>query len=309
MKLILVLPVILLILVLAVVIHSVVQNPSKKIKIYLTGSMFSNKLWTEKWAHMLDPQLPYVLTENIHESTIILTINEPHPSDLNYVNANKHKTILCHMETWCDKNVNKSEYLAVWMHDTELNNVEWFFPSNFDSVKRIVDSTIKQNKMSVVVSSKYAFEGHKRRIDFIKYIEQFHPDIEMDVYGRDNPHAFKNYKGPLPSDDKSVALLPYKYHFNCENAFIDNYITEKFTDAILCETFLFYGGAPNVKQIYPYEGYVQLDMTDFEASAQAIRSAMLRNDFETHLHSLRDLKQYILHTYTISHRIHRLLAS
>ena len=74
-------------------------------------------------------------------------------------------------------------------------------------------------------------EGHKLRIDFIKYF-QSHSKFNIDVYGYDNNHNLKNYKGALPrAREKDDGIFPYKYVLAAENCQIDGYYTEKIIDS------------------------------------------------------------------------------
>lgn len=85
--------------------------------------------------------VPLVFTNNVNDCDIILVINQPHISD-NFTDADKKKTILCHMETQgIDTNIDKNEYLDVWTHDTELNFVEWSFPQSFSEIKKNIDKS------------------------------------------------------------------------------------------------------------------------------------------------------------------------
>lgn len=278
-------------------------------KVYISGHMFTNQEWNSMWGKMLNPSLPIVFTTHRNDANIILVINQPHPTDVEFVNSNKGKTIIAHMEYYLERVPDPENYLDVWTHDRALNNVEWFFPATYDQVKQTVPTTTKTkgNVVSVVLSSNYTLDGHKKRIDFVKYLEDHYPEIELDIYGRDNDFGFKNYQGVLPNDDKSEALYPYKYHFNCENAFVDNYITEKFTDGILCETYLFYGGPTNVLDVYPTTAYSLLDMDNFDASAQAIKNKIQSDAYECELENIRALKDYILTWYSLSPRLARVI--
>lgn len=273
------------------------------VKVYPTGHFDTTDKWIKSWEKMLDPSLPVSFTNKKDDATIILVINTPKDCDKEFVKNNKHKTIICQMEPWLIEIDDPENYLDIWFHDRALNNVEWYFPATFDCVKKDIpiQEKTKDNTISVVLSSNYSLDGHKKRIDFIKYLENHHENIKLDIYSATNDFNFKNYKGPI--DDKSSAMIPYKYHFNCENTFTNNYITEKFTDGILCENYLFYGGAPNINNVYPGSSYTLLDMNDFEKSAQMIIDCINDNVFDRELDNIRKLKQYILNTYTLSPRI------
>lgn len=301
--------ILILIAILFLIIRNFTFNNTRYINIFLTGNSFISEEWVKKWEKMLDPSLPIRFTTTSSYCDVIFVINEPHKMDTDFVYKNKHKTIIAHMEPvpyLSTQEIDSPEqYLGVWTHKNTLNNVEWFFPMTFSQISKPISlkEKIMGDKISIVISSKYDLEGHKKRIDFIKFIEK-NSNLELDIYGATNEFDFKNYKGQVPDNDKSKVLIPYKYHFNCENYFIDNYITEKFNDAILCETFLFYGGPSNVVNIYPQHGYQLLDMNDFEKSMKMIENCISKNAFN--LKNIREIKDIILYKNSFSHRIMKL---
>lgn len=281
------------------------NHENNYIKVYISSYTFINSI---SWGKLLNPELPIRFTDNKYDCNIILVVNGPDKNDIQFVNDNKNKTIITYMESYLKKDKDDDEkYLSVWSLDKAPNNFEWYFPKTYHEVKKDVpiESKMYGNIISVVLSSIYQLEGHKKRIDFIKFLEKEYSDkINLHIYGRDNEFNFKNYIGPLKDDDKSNALLPYKYHFNCENTLdVENYITEKFVDAILCENYIFYGGPKNIKNVYNDNCYSLLDMDDFEKSAQIIVKMIENNTWNEYLKSIRKLKKYILDTKTLSIRI------
>lgn len=295
----------------AIILLIVYKFNKQYITIYLTGNQMTSEQWIDKWEKMLDLNLPIRFTTNSY-CDIIFVINEPHELDIDFVNKNKYKTIVAHMEPTPylneQEDIDSTNYLDTWIHKNTLNNIEWFFPITFSQIKNPVYLTEKTmgDRISIVISSKYDLEGHKKRIKFIKYLEK-NSNLKLDIYGADNKFKFKNYKGKVPDDDKSKVLIPYKYHFNCENYFIDNYITEKFTDSMLCETFLFYGGPSNVLNIYPQYGYQLLDMDDFEKSMNIMENCISNDVFN--LKNIREIKHAILYQNSISYRIMKTINS
>lgn len=202
----------------------------------------------------------------------------------------KHKTIVFRMEPnmstnsfwgyW--KQPNPSEFLKIYDHESSYNNIEWHISlSHF----QLCNLEIKKTKiLSTILSDKYIDSGHKKRIDFVKYIEKF---LEIDVYGN-NKYNYKNYKGCLPYHEKDKSILPYKYTFNVENNNIKNYFTEKFIDAILGECLIFYSGCPNIKEYFDERSFVYLELDDFDKDLKIILQAISEN---WHLQKLKYIKQ------------------
>ena len=107
-----------------------------------------------------------------------------------------------------------------------------------------------------------------------KYIES-KLDFKIDIYNENNCHQFKNYKGVVtPFIDKSKGLMPYKYYFMCENNFEPGFITEKLWEPILCETLVFYCGAPDVSKYIDPRAFVEIDLNNFEESLNIISTAI-----------------------------------
>jgi hypothetical protein len=143
------------------------------------------------------------------------------------------------------------------------------------------------------MSSKYFDEGHIARIDLLKYLEE-KGDILLDIYGEDNKHSFKNYKGQLTMTNKRKGYKSYKYYFMIENNFEKNYITEKLWEPILCESLVFYYGCPNVADYIDPGAYVLLDVNDFEKSYQIIKQAIKENWWSQRIEIIRQEKRKIL---------------
>ena len=71
----------------------------------------------------------------------------------------------------------------------------------------------KDNTISSIMSSKYFDEGHIIRIDFLKFLESKDDiTLKLDIYGQDNIHKFKNYRGQLEMKNKSNGIKGYKYY-------------------------------------------------------------------------------------------------
>jgi hypothetical protein len=205
------------------------------------------------------------------DADAILVINAVHTNDVAHINFEarpelKHTTIVAHMEPhmrtkyahlWtgpeCKAVLTASDpdrvrdFLAVWTHDRALNLCEWQIGLSYDdlaSTSAATDTENRKNAVCAILSSKYDDPGQVMRIDLAKR-------IGADCYGRNNAHSMPNYKGAVSENHKDAVLLRYKYTLNMENHAISNYVTEKFWDAALCGTHLFYWGAPNILAIVP----------------------------------------------------------
>jgi hypothetical protein len=152
----------------------------------------------------------------------------------------------------------------------------------------------RYDKMIAIVSSLYSWPGHRKRIDFLKYIEKNHPDFDYDLYGRTNDHSFLNHKGPIPENMNDCYIEKYKYSFNCENSAEPYYFTEKIMDSILAETLCFYWGCPNLEEFLDPRSYILLDLDDFEKSYNTIIESIKNNEWEKRLPYIKLMKQKII---------------
>jgi hypothetical protein len=242
-----------------------------------------------------------------------IIINSPLPID----KYDPKKTIVFRMEPDMDNNTNDSVKWDNWylnkglkkedfMYFCDLNryrnNTEWHLGSNYNQL--IFKKIEKTKLLSSVVSSLYQMEGHKYRIDLLKYIES--KDIKIDIYGRENLFSFKNYKGSLPSHNKDNGILPYKYTFISENYDRKNYVTEKLTDAILGETLCFYWGCSNVTDFYDERSFILLP-NNKEKACNLIEKSILENEYEKRINYIRKEKEKILNYYNFFPRIQNLI--
>lgn len=279
------------------------------IKIFIVSSdNVSDDYWSKGWEKFLNPNIPIIWTDKIKEADYIFVVNGVNEKHSDFVSKNKSKTIVAHMEPSMSPLNDVKEYLAVWTHDIALNNMEWYYSIPYVKIKELIPFETKTHDkiLTAVVSSSYTCPGHIFRIDFLKYLENEWSDkITLHIYGRGNKFNFKNYKGELK--EKSDALLTYKYHFNAESNYQKNYITEKFYDPILCETFLFYVGAPNVEQVFPSDAYMIINPNDFHSSALQIYNAIQSDIWKQTIDNIRKLKDYALTEYSMTNRIYKVI--
>jgi hypothetical protein len=114
----------------------------------------------------------------------------------------------------------------------------------------------KSKKISIIVSNKSFFEGHRQRLDFLYKI--LNSDLDIDIYDRGLMIDDTRYKGEL--ENKFDGLSSYEYSICIENAIEKNYVTEKFFDCLICDTVPIYYGAPNCRDIFDDRGYFTIDI-------------------------------------------------
>ena len=281
-------------------------NYTKKIRIKMLCNWCSSKQLCEEWKNMCMENYTWNDLEITWEDKNIdyyVIINYP----INTEHYDPARTIIFQMEPWVYNKENnwgvktwekwstpsQEEYLEVRGRQTNhLNNVQWQIEETVQELENL-KYEIKLPILSSIVSSKYVDEGHKHRIDFLKYLEK-QGDIEMNIYGYDNKFEYKNYKKKLDMKEKSKGIIPYKYYFIVENNYERNYVTEKLWEPILCETLVFYYGCPNVSEYIDEKAYVQLDMNSFENSYNIIKQAIKEDWWSQRIEYIKKEKKKIL---------------
>lgn len=229
---------------------------------------------------------------------------------MNYPLHNNYKpqnTIVFESETPTTRNnfpkfydYNKSEYLYVYDTKNKHNVDLWYHGLKYDELfyENLYN---KSNQFSIINSNLNNLPGHILRNKFINYLTD---KIEFDLYGRSYQNN-KNYKGSL--NKKCDGLNSYKYTFNCENDFENNYFTEKILDGIFCECLTFYYGCPNIKDFIDDRCFVQLDLNDFEYSLKMIKDFIKYDLFKDRLIYIREEKQRIVNDLNVLNIINNIL--
>lgn len=219
------------------------------------------------------------------------------------------KTIIFQMEpNMKDKKVWKewaspdpTKFLRIFDHTSTYNNLEWHLKQSYEQLSNTHSQ--KTKVLSTILSEKYFDEGHIKRVDFVKHIEN---NIQINVYGS-NLYSYNNYISPLPKYNKDEGLLPYKYTFTAENNSIPNYFTEKIVDAILSECLCFYWGCPNLEEYIDSQAFIRLDLNDMDASMKIVRQAIENNEWSKRIDAIRREKTKILDELQFFPRLERIL--
>ena len=130
--------------------------------------------------------------------------------------------------------------------------------------------TVKTRRCSVVDNGQYAW-----RVAMIRDLARRIGDV--DIYGKLADRALGGYHRSSDShhgNDKYLGIENHCFYLSLERAVADDYITEKFTDAILCNAVPLYDGAANI-DLYAYrESYIltsdveKIDWNNWQAEYQ-----------------------------------------
>ena len=274
---------------------------TKKYRVLLTWSFSDSKTLCDLWNKMSKGNYTWNNIEIVWDepADYYVIINQPY-SDKEFP---PDRTILFrmepHMETslwWNEKwrNPDRNQFLFAGFHDIHYNNNEWHLSKTYNQL--MYDDIVKNqeicNVLSTVLSGKYEAPGHKKRVDFMKFVES-KGGINVHIYG--SPvHNWYNYKGSLPSHEKDNAMFPYKYTFNVENYSINGYYTEKIIDGILSECLTFYSGCPDISKYIDERAYVWLNLENFEEDYNKIKQAIDEDWWSQRIEVIRNERKKIL---------------
>lgn len=154
----------------------------------------------------------------------------------------------------------------------------------------------KPRLLSVICSTKTFTTAQKKRIAFVEKLKE-RLGTQIDIFGR----------GRCPIDDKAEAIAPYKYHLVLENNYIDNFWTEKLSDAWLGYAFPLYLGAPNASNHFPHDGMLMLRPDDDEYNLEAIICLLDEDPWTSRLPTLRQCRDMVLRDNNLFTRLERLI--
>lgn len=297
--------------------YSVPDSLKKSYKVYPSCNWQHSKDLYNAWIKFQPENLKGIVnfTLNKEEADYYMVINSSNEQ------LEPNKILYFAMEPCMDKSPQFSHYINllksnaqhvpfIGEHQLSINNVEWHLSTSLEEFKTKTISKQYDKVLSVVVSEKNFDEGHILRLNFIRKLDNLSKEgklpFELHIYG--TKKNFHNYKGTLPPSKKDEGIFPYKYHFNAENNSIYNYVTEKFTDAILGECFLFYWGCPNIEEYYPTSGgnyYCRLSLkeSDFEKDLNKIIEAMNKDEWKNQLDKIRSTKLSVLNNFNLFRRL------
>lgn len=122
---------------------------------------------------------------------------------------------------------------------------------NYDNLSNKIFNKSK-NISSCITEINYDYGLYKKRFNLLKNIL---PLNFIDFYGCSG----QNLPNTLSSQYKIDSTENYKFTICVENDFQNNWLTERFYDAILTDCIPIYYGCKNLKEIYPEDGYILLE--------------------------------------------------
>jgi hypothetical protein len=188
-------------------------------------------------------------------------------------------------------NVNCEEMLAhtfyggrgPWIDTLDFWNIENLLNSTFNKTKTISSQITKLNKDNGTTCLYPQRFKIAQLLDSVVYVDSLRGDIK-----------------------KKDGLIDYKFNFMIENEYHDNWITEKFYDAVLTDTIPIYYGCKNIRQYYPEDGYILLDNVDDLNYIHRVLEDINNNADEIYnqkISALRQIKQKYLKDFNLLRKI------
>ena len=153
---------------------------------------------------------------------------------------------------------------------------------DFDEL-RALPRPAKTKLLSVLCSAKAVSADHRRRLEFVRYLQSEFGD-QIDVFG----------SGIRPIADKSEAIWTYKYHVVLENAHSDHFMSEKLPDAFLGWSYPIYFGGNEAYHRFPEGSFTAIDIYQPEQALNVIHNVLVNETYENSLDRIAEARNNVL---------------
>lgn len=171
--------------------------------------------------------------------------------------------------------------------------LRWFYgygKDEFKTLDQMINEKplIKSQTISTVCSAKQQKHTlHQKRYDFTQRLKAAMPELE--VYGH----------GVRRINDKAEAVDPYRYHIAIENHSCDHHWTEKVSDVFLGWALPIYYGCTNLKDYFPEDSFIEIDIHDFDRSLAVIQNAIKNGEYEKRIDAIARSRELVLKKYNL----------
>ncbi len=216
----------------------------------------------------------------------------------------KHKTIVLNSETKTTRDHIKynaytffgfspdDSYYFVYDTNKYHNVDKWFHTLNYRELMKTDFSLLKNKLISGIISNNKQLLGHQKRLELAHCLDVTEG---YEHYGYGDLSSISSYKGVLQK--KEDGLIPFKYHFNCENDFEEGYFTEKFLDALFFECLIFYDGCTNLGKFFNPDSFMLIDVNNIEESLAVIKESIANNLWEKKIKAIKQEKIRAVNEY------------
>ncbi len=235
-------------------------------------------------------KLPERMTTVCPPSRTILITGEP-PMIKSYPEAFTAQfagVLTCHAMR--HRGVISKQQALPWHYGREFDQSgNELFVESYDSLAGSSPFENKRRLLSIICSTKRKRDGHRKRHEFVSYLEQASLP-ELDIFGKGRAKE---------AACKRDAIAPYKYHIVLENSECADYWTEKLADAYLGGAFPFYWGCPNIEKYFPEGAFARIDIERPEEAIRKIMRAIEQETYERSLPLLREARNRVLDRYNL----------
>lgn len=174
--------------------------------------------------------------------------------------------------------------------------LDWWVNKSYDELASLPIPE-KTGDISAIASTKAWKPGHQIRRDFVNFLEQEVPSVDVFGQGRSRELA-----------DKWDGLGPYRYSIAIENTSKADYWTEKISDCFLSYAVPLYFGATNIADYFPDDSYIWLPIDDAEEARRVIEHTLEHDSWEARLPALKDARARVLAHYSLYGQVSALVA-
>jgi len=195
-----------------------------------------------------------------------------------------------------------------------LNPGEWWLEYDYDYLMNLKPPQKHKNLLCVFTAHTHTAMYVKRKNFVANFCEQY---SDIDLFGRPSANFTndvvlkKYYKGVLgKTNPENVTgdhqlgkeiLVDYKYSLEFDVGPTQNYISERFYDAMLLWCMPFYFGSNNVDKYLPKKSFRYIDM---EKGADQITKAIKNNYYEQNIDEIAKARDLLLNKYQIWPYVH-----
>lgn len=134
-----------------------------------------------------------------------------------------------------------------WVDKLDIWNYEYLHSTSFSNKPKGISSCITNiNNNWGLYPSRYNLLSTIKNLPYIEF------------FGTGDVECLNQNNSPLKYD----SVNEFKFTLCVENDYKENWLTERFFDAILFDCIPIYYGCKNIKELFPEDGYVLLDNID-----------------------------------------------
>jgi hypothetical protein len=222
------------------------------------------------------------------ENTILITHEPPTLGKYRALFLKQFATVItCHKNIKHKNPIFQQQGLPWHVGRMQRNHVNLSWSKDYDELSS-VDQFRKDKEISVVSSSKDGTIGHRQRLEFIRILKDYFGE-KIDIFGH----------GINEIEDKWDALARYKYHIALENCAVDDYWTEKLSDAYLAGCYPIYYGCPNIKKYFDVSSLAKIDITRPDQAIHIIEACLKEHRYENAQQHIKNARENILNKYNV----------